>query len=101
VVAGSVTGWLGTGVSLALAASLRFVVAMPSDRAIQQESIPGHVRSLLATHLTDLTTSEEHTVKPWFNGKLDVSPLVIDPAPQGFPSIAVGSIIFTTASPAL
>jgi anti-sigma factor (TIGR02949 family) len=67
---GAVTGWLGTGVSLALAASLFFVVAMPGEQAIQQELISGHVRSLLASHLTDVTTSDEHTVKPWFNGKL-------------------------------
>jgi anti-sigma factor (TIGR02949 family) len=45
---GAVTGWVGTGVSLALAASLLFVVAMPGEQAIQQELISGHVRSLLA-----------------------------------------------------
>ena len=42
---GAVTGWMGTGVSLALAASLLFVVAMPGEQAIQQELISGHVRS--------------------------------------------------------
>ena len=101
---GAVTGWLGTGVSLALAASLFFVVAMPGEQAIQQELISGHVRSLLASHLTDVTTSDEHTVKPWFNGKLDASPPVVDLTPEGFPLIGgrldyihnrvVGALIF-------
>ena len=45
---GAVTGWMGTGVSLALA-SLLFVIAMPGEQAIQQELISGHVRSLLAS----------------------------------------------------
>jgi anti-sigma factor RsiW len=101
---GGVTGWLGTGVSLALATSLFFVVAMPGERAIQQELISGHVRSLLASHLTDVTTSDEHTVKPWFNGKLDASLPVVDLAAQGFPLIGgrldyiqnrvVGALVF-------
>ena len=43
---GAVTGWMGTGVSLALAVSLLFVIAMPGEQAIQQELISGHVRSL-------------------------------------------------------
>ena len=101
---GAVTGRLGTGASLALAASLLFVIAMPGEQAIQQELISGHDRSLLASHLTDVTTSDEHTVKPWFNGKLDAAPPVVDLAPQGFPLIGgrldyihnrvVGALVF-------
>jgi anti-sigma factor RsiW len=78
---GGITGWLGAGVSLALATSLLSVVTMPGEQAIQRELISGHVRSLLASHLTDVTTSNEHTIKPWFNGKLDASPPVVDLAP--------------------
>ena len=55
--------------------------AMPGEQAIQRELISGHVQSLLPSHLTDVTTSNEHTIKPWFNGKLDASPPVVDLMP--------------------
>src|SRR5258708_20710367 len=57
---GGVTAWMGTGVSLALAASLLFVIAMPGEQAIHQELIPGPVRSLLASRPPALTPSDHH-----------------------------------------
>jgi anti-sigma factor RsiW len=75
----------GTAVSAAAAASVVItVLGAGEDRRIAGEIVSAHLRSLQGSHLTDVETSDQHTVKPWFNGKLALSPPVVDLTAQGF-----------------
>jgi anti-sigma factor RsiW len=96
---------LGSAMS-ALAATLVVGIIVRNDdqQLIESEIVSAHLRSLQPNHLIDVVSTDQHTVKPWFNGKLDVSPPVIDLTAQGFTLIggrldyvdarAIGAVVY-------
>jgi anti-sigma factor RsiW len=79
--------WLQVGAAVAATAVVTWTAALQfsGPDLIAEEVISGHARSVLTNHLTDVATSDRHTVKPWLSSKLDFSPPVTDLATAGFP----------------
>jgi len=96
--------WLSLAASVVFAAfvgsGITYWLAGPSqDDLLTQEVIASHVRAqMVVGRLTDVSSSDSHTVKPWFNGKLDFAPPVLDLTTQGFPLVG-GRLDYLTNRP--
>ena len=85
--AAGIAATLVVGAALGTAITLIARTPSPAMPSIASEVLTSHLRSLMPDHLTDVRSSDQHNVKPWFNGRLDYSPNVPRLDDQGFPLI--------------
>lgn len=80
--------WTYSGLASGLLALLAIGVFLSQGvPELDREAVANHIRSLQVNHLMDVASTDQHTVKPWFAGKLDYSPQVVDLGPSGYPLI--------------
>ena len=90
---------LAAGVAAALGAAITFQLAVPSAYELAvADVVSSHARSLLAEQIVQVASSDQHTVKPWFNGRLDFTPPVKDTGAEGFPLVG-GRIDYVRGQP--
>jgi anti-sigma factor RsiW len=73
------------GAGFALAACLALAIVLPRTGELSEAVVSDHIRALQPGHLMDVVSTDQHTVKPWFDGRLDFAPPVKDFKAQGFP----------------
>jgi anti-sigma factor RsiW len=93
------SGWIAAAAMIAVSFLVLEIRPSREDDHLLAELTSSHVRSLMANHLTDVTSTDQHTVKPWFDGKLDFAPPVRDLRESGFPLIG-GRLDFVDGRPA-
>ena len=111
---GLTSRWASRPTWQALAASVLLAVAVSSastwlavrgpigDPVVEEVVVDGHLRALMASKPTEVTSSERHMVKPWFSGRISQAPRVVDLASEGFPLVGARiDVIATKPVPAL
>jgi anti-sigma factor RsiW len=99
--------WTALAACVLLAVSLSSSLTWLTSRAgtddrVIAAAVDSHLRSLIASKPMEVTTSERHVIKPWFNGRIPQAPRVIDLKPEGFPLVGARiDVIETTPVPAL
>jgi len=80
-------GWIAAAVVLVASGLVFQIRSVHEDDRLVAELTSSHIRSLMAAHLTDVASTDQHTVKPWFDGRIDFAPPVRDLKESGFPLI--------------